>query len=238
MKFSGVLMGAALAVSLGAAAPASAGVVDLNFDTLDASQPAPGPYGYDQILEYYNGGTDGRGATGTNYGVSFTSNAIVGCEQGFACADTNTAQAPSAPNIMFFLSGAAATINVAAGFTTGFSFYYSSVNVPGVINVWSGLNDTGTLLATLDLPVTPNGAGIPGCLGASFCPYTPIGVAFSGTAESVDFGGTENQIAFDDITFGSTTPGVPEPATWGLMLVGLGGIGAVARLSRRRLAAA
>jgi hypothetical protein len=45
----------------------------------------------------------------------------------------------------------------------------------------------------------------------------PIGVGFGGIAKSIDFGGTVNQIAFDDITFGSTTPGdlnpVPEPGT-------------------------
>jgi hypothetical protein len=234
MKLSGLLMGSAL---LFAAAQASAGTIVLNFDTLNGAPDAASPFGYDEILQYYNGGTDLLGATGPNDGVSFTSNAIVGCEAGFACADTNTAEAPSAPNIMFFLSGAAATINVAAGFTTGFSFFYSAVNQPGVINVWSGLNDTGTLLATLNLPTTPAN-GNPGCGGEPFCPYSPIGVTFAGTAMSVDFGGTENQIAFDNITFGSASPGVPEPATWGLMLLGIAGIGAAARLSRRQLATA
>ncbi|HTQ79133.1 MAG TPA: hypothetical protein VMM92_03995, partial [Thermoanaerobaculia bacterium] len=34
----------------------------------------------------------------------------------------------------------------------------------------------------------------------------PIGVSFSGVARSVDFGGTANQIGFDNITFGSQTP--------------------------------
>jgi hypothetical protein len=158
----------------------------------------------------------------------FSSNAIVGCEQGTPCADTNAANAPSAPNVMFFLGGNAATMDVAAGFTTGFSFFYAAqVNTTGFVDVWSGLDGTGTLLNSFILPPTPN-------------PYTvfvPIGVTFAGTAESVQFGGVANFIAFDDVTFGSSSPGVPEPATWALMLMGVAGAGAAARASRRKNAA-
>ena len=51
---------------------------------------------------------------------------------------------------------------------------------------------------------------------------------------SIDFGGTANYIAYDDVTFGSITPGVPEPSTYALMALGLAGIGLVTR--RRRSA--
>jgi len=64
-----------------------------------------------------------------------------------------------------------------------------------------------------------------GCLGTNFCRYTPFGVTFKGTAESVDFSGTENQIGFVDITLGSATAGggkgVPEPATVSLLALGM-----------------
>jgi hypothetical protein len=36
-------------------------------------------------------------------------------------------------------------------------------------------------------------------------------VTFAGTAHSVDFGGTVNQVGFDNITLGSGTPGGGEP---------------------------
>jgi len=140
------------------------------------------------------------------------------------------AASPPSPNtVLFFLNNNAqnnnaATLNDANGFTTGFSFYYSAINDPGFINVYSGLNDTGTLLATLNLPTTP--ANPPG----RYQPFVPIGVSFNGTAESVDFGGTVNQIGFDNITFGSPTPGppssVPEPSDLvGILVFGAMGAG-------------
>lgn len=219
MKVSGLLVGGAMAFATAQAA--HAGVNVINFDGLNGSV-------YEQVLNYYNGGFGGAGSgPGPNYGVVFSSNAIVGCEQGNSCADTNAGNSPSQPNIMFFLSGPAATMDVAGGFTTGFSFDYAGA-YEGTVNVWSGLDGTGTLLASFSLPTTPS----------PYYVFLPIGVTFAGTAESVEFGGVANYIAFDDVTFGSATPGVPEPATWGLMLLGLAGIGGAARASRRRLAAA
>jgi len=41
-------------------------------------------------------------------------------------------------------------MDVAAGFTTGFSFYYSSADA-GSVDVYSGLDGTGTLLASVPL---------------------------------------------------------------------------------------
>ena len=52
-----------------------------------------------------------------------------------------------------------------AGFTTGFSFNYSAYADAGAVTVWSGLDGTGTLLATLTLPTTPNGIDTPGATG-------------------------------------------------------------------------
>jgi hypothetical protein len=127
-------------------------------------------------------------------------------------------------------------MNRSAGFTTGFSFFYSAVNSGGSFSVFDGLNGTGNLLASLSLPTTPNGAGIAGCLGNNFCPFVAAGVSFAGTARSVSFAGVANQIVFDDVTFGSATPGqvIPEPGTWALLAAGLAGVAAVAR--RRRSA--
>ncbi len=149
-----------------------------------------------------------------DYGITFSSNAL-GIVDRDAGGTGNFGGEPSPSTALFFLNGTAATLNALNGFTTGFSFFYSAINNPGFIKVYDGLNATGNLLATLNLPTTPsNGAPDP---NGAFSPFVPIGVSFSGIAKSVDFGGTINQIAFDDITFGSATPGnpddVPEPLT-------------------------
>ncbi len=226
-----VAAAALLAASM-AAAPAFAAVEVLNFAGLNgAAEEGP--------ANFYNGGTGSLGSSGgTNYGISFGNDTIT-CngQPGGTC---NTAQIPGGPgaNIVFFLTGSGDIMNVAGGFTTGFSFYYSAVNNPGSVNVWSGLNGTGTLLATLNLSLTTNGAGDPDCFGANFCPFSTAGVTFAGTAESVDFTGTQNQIAFADITLGSPDAGgtspAPEPENAALMIAGLGLLGVAARRRQSR----
>jgi hypothetical protein len=207
----------------------------LDFEGLGDQEP---------VNEFYNGGTGGNGSgPGSNFGVSFSTNSLslIDADAG---GSGNFGGEPSPSTCLFFLTGAAATMNVPAGFTTGFSFFYSAINNPGVIRVYDGLNATGNLLATLDLPLTPNN-GAPDPTG-SFSPLVPIGVTFAGTAMSVDFGGTVNQVAFDNITLGSSTPGggggpppgpaVPAPTlspAWLLALVGLLGLVGLSRRFKR-----
>ena len=171
------------------------------------------------VDNFYNGGTGSAGSgPGTNYGISFN-NALAAIDSD-AGGSGNWGGEPSGETAIVFLSGGAATMNVPTGFSTGFSFFYSAINVPGAVTVYDGLNGTGSVLATLNLPITPyNGAPDP---TGAYSPFVPFGVAFAGTAKSVDFGGTANQIVFDDVTLNSATPGnVPEPGTVAL-LVGMG----------------
>jgi hypothetical protein len=169
-----------------------AGVVTLTFEGLQDQE---------SIDNYYNGGFGGSGSgPGPNYGIVFTSDslALISSADG---GSGNFSNNPSGDTIMFFLAGAD-TMDVAAGFNTGFSFFYSAAEA-GSVSVYSGLDGTGTLLQTLALPVTPS-------------PYTvwdPVGVTFAGTAESVVWNGSANYIGFDDVTLGSSTPGVPEPTS-------------------------
>jgi hypothetical protein len=171
----------------------------------------------ESVLNYYNGGLGGNGSgPGTNYGISFSPNAL-------ALQSGNFSDNPSVPTILFFLSGNAATMNVAAGFDTGFSFFYAA-SQGGSVNVYDGLNATGNILASLLLPDT----------ATPYSVWNPIGVSFAGIAKSVDFGGAADYIGFDDITLGSATPGnnpVPEPGT--IMLLGAGFLG-LAIYSKRR----
>jgi hypothetical protein len=121
-----------------------------------------------------------------------------------------------------------AILNYAPGFDTGFSFWFTTVAFASVVNVYDGLNGTGNLLGTINLPAL--GAGPDP--GNSFSSWSIGSLAFAGTARSIDFGGTVNQVGFDNITFGSTNPNsVPEPGT--LMLMGLG-LAGLTFLRRRR----
>jgi hypothetical protein len=223
------ILGFGVSVAALMAASAANATIDLTFEGINPTYPFPNTT---LIENYYNGGTSSIGTSGPDFGVSFSDNALNICLNTPAASCSNTSRGGVGdPNSqkggLFFLSGSAAAMDVAAGFTTGFSFNYTAVNVPGSVAVWSGLDGTGTLLATLTLPTTPSDTA-PGCIG-SFCPFFPIGVAFSGTAMSVEFAGVENQIVFDDVTFGSVTPGVPEPATWAMMMLGLAGLGLAGR---------
>jgi hypothetical protein len=168
------------------------------------------------VGNFYNGGAGG--SLGVVFGAGSLS--LVSLAAG---GNGNFTNAPSGNTVLFFLAGPGDVMDVAGGFTSGFSFFYSAALEPGSVTVWSGLDGSGTLLASLSLPV--NGA----CTtGPTFCNWTPTGVTFSGTAESVDFSGSAENVGFDNITLGSATPGggttpTPEPAT--MLLLGVGSLG-------------
>jgi hypothetical protein len=225
--FKHVILAGAAAFAM----PAQAAVITLDFENIAATYP----FANDIFIQgFYNGGTASNGRSGTNFGIEFSSNSLAVCLNSTTTSCSNGSRGGGAPGsetgALFFLSGSESFMNVAAGFDTGFSFNYSAINQAGSVSVYDGLNGTGNLLATLALPTTSGSC--PG-YGASFCPFAAIGVAFAGTARSVSFAGVANQIAFDDITFGSVTPGaVPEPAAWAMMIGGFGLIGGVMRRSR------
>lgn len=246
MKLAPLVAGAA---SLALAGAANAAVVSLNFEGISPSYPFDNNTVY--IQDFYNGGTSSAGTSGTDYGISFGGNALNIClnTPGVSCSNTSRGgigDPASQRGALFFLDGDETFMNIAAGFDTGFSFNYVSANYSGAVRVFDGLNGTGNLLATLDL--TPNAGNCDSSysMGAGFCPFSPFGVTFDGIAHSVSFAGVADQIVFDDITFGSDVPGnpdvppvsgIPEPASWVLLIAGFGLVGGAVRRRQPRTAA-
>jgi hypothetical protein len=179
------------------------------------------PTSFSSILEHYNGGTDGAGLAGANLSASFTADALGLMND---AAGPYFSNAPSALGVMAPV-GANSTLNVASGFTSFISFWYSSsAFVLQGVNVYTGLNGTGTLLASFNLV---NNAQANGCSSSPYCLFDQVTSTFSGTARSVTFGNAANVAAFDNISISA----VPENTTAMMMALGLVGL----FVARRRL---
>lgn len=227
MRKSAAALSLVLAMCAGTAFASS---VTLTFTGLQNLEP---------VDNYYNGGAGGNGTTGgTNYGISFSSNSLAlinGANGG--SGNVSNEPAPATDTSLVFLSGSGDIMDDVAGFTTGFSFYYSAPVYPGTVSVYSGLDGTGSLLGTVSLNTTPQGCD---SSGTNYDCWVNTGVAFAGTAESVNFSGTANYIVFSDITLGASSvpPPNPGPAPEPSSFVMLGsGLLAGAGMLRRRFAA-
>ena len=136
---------AATAASLMCMGAAQAGVVLLNFEGINSTYPS----GFAYINGFYDGGTSSDGTTGTNYGITFRSNAQAICLNSTTVTCSNTSRGglgnpTSQKGGLFFLSGSQTFMDDAAGFTKGFSLEYVSLSQPGSVSVYSGLDGTGT----------------------------------------------------------------------------------------------
>lgn len=177
----------------------------------------------EEVLDFYNGGTGSMGSAGPNYGVAF-GGAFAAIE-----AESNFINEPSPVTAITFLSGGSTVMNVASGFTDSLSFWYSSVDFDGAVNIFDGLNGTGNMLATVPLPAL----GSDGTLGKPFDRWQWVIVPFAGVARSADFSGATNRIGFDDITFTRLFV-VPEPGPLALLSsLALAGGGFLFLLRRR-----
>ncbi len=203
---------AAAALALAAATPAVAVDTTIDFETATS---------FASVAQYYNGGADSAGNIGPALGVSFGGDVLGLMNDALGPYFSN---APSPLGTMTVV-GSDATMNVAAGFTGAISFWYSADTFTlGAVSVWSGLNGTGSIVASFNLV---NNA-TDGCSSSAFCRFDRVASTFQGIARSVTFANAANVAVFDNINVNV----VPEPTTLALML---GGILAVGSLARRRL---
>ena len=137
--------------------------------------------------------------------------------------------ADSQESALDFNSAIPAFIDVAGGFTTDLSLNYVTSLLKVSLSVWSGLDGTGDLLATISLPA--NAVGCPDFGDADLCPFTSAHVSFLGIARSIQFSGIAADV--DDIRFTAA----PEPSTWAMLLIGFVGLGyaALRRSEAKRL---
>lgn len=191
-------------------AAASAATVTLDFNA------ASGAYGA-SVNNLYNGGTDSAGASGPNYGISFTGS-VLELNNNDGLGITYFTGSPT--QTVFYVNpppDVTGVMNVAGGFSGALGLTYSSNSAPTTVSIYAGLNDTGTLLSSFSLANNNNG-------------WTAVSQSFTGVAESVAFGSNGGQTLYTDI---SVSP-VPLPASGLLMSFGVAGLALVG--ARRRAA--
>jgi hypothetical protein len=223
-----LVCGALTALSM-AASPSMAATITLTFGA-ETNQA--------QIENYFNGGTDSLGkSNSTNLGVAFSLNA-----ESLKAGTTGTQgqgtgkfeNLPSgAPGVLYFAAvptGTTSIMNMAAGFSS-ISFNYSLLNNSAsnasTVQLWSGLNGTGTELGTLSL--TASGTPI-ACTNNKdeFCSWSTASLANFGLAESAVYTGNASVFTeYDNLKL------VPAPLPGTLLLL-LSGFGGVAGFFRRR----
>lgn len=195
-----------------------------------------GPKNFEQIGDYYNGGTGSLGSgPGPNYGVTFSSEALAyipGQQTGMV---TPFPGDPSPATVLLlgdlgnrYAGGypLSLTMDVTGGFSQSLLFYDIAILRTATVQIWSGLDGQGTMLAQQNIPLVP----------ASNEVFSgPLTVPFSGTAHSVVFAGGNDQLALDNITFNAV---VPEPSSSIPMAIGIGILFTILFLRRQKAAIA
>jgi len=203
-------LASALVAGLLSATGATAATVNLDFSgaTSNAS-----------VNNFYNGGTDSQGASGTNYGVSFAPSVLDLTNDADFTYFTN---GPSNSAIYVNPGDVAGVMNISSGFGGGLELSYSSLGVT-TVSIWSGLNGTGTE-QTFTLASNDDS-----CVSGA-CAWTTTLLNFAGIAKSVEFGSNEGQALYTNIGYAP----VPLPASGLLLLFGSAGLGLFGK--RRRAA--
>lgn len=176
----------------------------INFDTLDLNN-----WEWPKVDSFYDGGST-AGHWGPHYGVTFQPDAWL--------VFSGMAENPS---IFVIVLKDAAWISASNGFSDKFSFRFGTYG-NATLSIYSGMDGTGSLLAERTF-----GQNLSNSSSAST--WSSASIDFAGLAHSVVIRSNPNEgFGIDDITFGA----VPEPASWAMMIGGLGLMGTALR--RRR----
>jgi hypothetical protein len=96
--------------------------------------------------------------------------------------------------------GQSIIINVANGFDQKFSFRYASPFADHQVTIYDGVNGTGNVLASVQLPRTTDSNLTPGAYILESNPSSNL--LFQGIGKSVTLGNQPNKLVIGDITFG------------------------------------
>lgn len=209
-----IKLASALALGLLSAATASADNVTLDFSGTGGNGAS--------VNDFYNGGTDSTGTVGfSNYGINFAPTVLVvpsSDADGTYFSGSVPGSATPVANAVFVLPGSTpGYMNVATGFDS-FSVAYAAItgSLPTVLNFYSGVNGTGTLLASLSLASNSDS-----CAGGQACLWSVATADLNGAiAESVDFSSNASNILFTNVSVNV----VPLPASGLLMSFGVAGL--------------
>lgn len=200
----------AVLAGLAAATPASADIININFEN-------SWPYG-DSVGLFY-----------ASQGLSFSDTCLgLSNNDGLGSNPDGSyyANAPSPLGVLnpYYFTGTPAVarpiMTISPGATGALTFWYSSPEaITGAIVAYSGPDGTGSVLGTVDLAAT----FVFDSSGFNYNIWSQATLNFSGIAQSFDFTGAANVAGFDD--FSLTT--IPTPA--GAALFGLGGLLAARR---------
>jgi hypothetical protein len=211
-----LMASAALAAAVTLAAPASA----LTITLYPNDQPLP--VGQTMIDDFDNA---------IAAGFTFTQNANAYVRSGALGLDNGVSAPPpgDVTNYETVLSNGLATL-ATSGLLTSFSFYLGSPDAYNTVTFYGlgGYQQTLSGAAILGAAVNADGdQGVGRRVSYDFGTERVNRIVFASSGNSFEF----------DSLAGTVQAAVPEPATWGMMILGFGGIGALIRRRRATPAA-